>query len=202
MAKQYKSATAENILDFLQKPVSRAPQFLKKRPIAANDYATGEDASMVEEPVMPLQKTPAQQVALIKPMLFPQSRVAEFFMQSFEKARLAEEGIQKQSFEHFKSVTGIDYNQWAWLLDVGRNTLINKKGTETFDTTISEKLVAIAEVYTYGLEVFSDFDKLNRWLKKPNRALAGQVPFQLLRTHYGRIQVQQLLGRIEWGVYS
>ena len=40
------------------------------------------------------------------------------------------------------------------------------------------------------------------WLKKPNRALAGKTPIELLDTDAGTQQVYQLLNKIEYGVYS
>jgi uncharacterized protein (DUF2384 family) len=52
------------------------------------------------------------------------------------------------------------------------------------------------------LSVFEDAQKLKRWLHKENKALNGQKPFDLLNTPTGIKLVNQILGRIEDGVYS
>lgn len=41
-----------------------------------------------------------------------------------------------------------------------------------------------------------------RWLAMPNKALGGKKPLDLLDTELGAKQVEQILGRIESGVYS
>jgi ribosomal protein S16 len=47
-----------------------------------------------------------------------------------------------------------------------------------------------------------DTERAVRWLHRPNRALGGPAPLTLLDTDLGAQQVEQLLGRIEHGVYS
>ena len=44
--------------------------------------------------------------------------------------------------------------------------------------------------------------RLGRWLQKPNRALGGAIPIDLLSSDLGADQVETILGRIEYGVYS
>ena len=41
-----------------------------------------------------------------------------------------------------------------------------------------------------------------RWLRSPNQALGGRIPLELLDTDLGRRQIEEILGRIEQGVYS
>lgn len=123
-------------------------------------------------------------------------------MTSFEKIGLIREGISKVDFEGFKQKAGLDYDQLAATLAVARATLINKKGTEKFNQTLSEKIVSLADIYSYGYEVFEDIDRFNEWVFRPNRALGGAPPFDLLDNQYGREEVKDLIGRIDYGVYS
>lgn len=50
--------------------------------------------------------------------------------------------------------------------------------------------------------VFGSAETARRWLKRPNRALEGQVPTQLLRSKAGTEEVLEILARIRYGVYS
>jgi putative toxin-antitoxin system antitoxin component (TIGR02293 family) len=45
-------------------------------------------------------------------------------------------------------------------------------------------------------------EKASRWLQTPNRALEGELPFNLLDTDAGVQSVETVLGRIAFGVYS
>jgi putative toxin-antitoxin system antitoxin component (TIGR02293 family) len=45
-------------------------------------------------------------------------------------------------------------------------------------------------------------DKAALWLRTPNRALAGEVPIDQLDTDLGVKEVENILGRIAYGVYS
>lgn len=199
-----------NIHDWLEKPIKRLPR--------NNTVSKGPDISMVADAGagvgysgagVALGAPPARFEGAgysydvdIEPMLFPQTDVPEYFMDNFKKAGLVSAGISKQSFERFKQMAGLDYNQLADLLGVARNTLINKKGNDVFDVHISEKVLAIAEVYTHGLSVFEDDGAFKHWLGLPNTALGGVAPFSLLGNQFGCLEVHKVLGRIEWGVYS
>ncbi len=121
---------------------------------------------------------------------------------ALEKMDIVEEGISKKGLETLKAKTGLDYEQLAQVLNVARATLINKKSPEKFNTELSDKIMNLAEIFSYGYEVFEDMRTFSQWLKRQNRALGGKSPFDLLHTSFGRQEVKNLLGRIDYGVYS
>lgn len=123
-------------------------------------------------------------------------------MTSIQKMRIIKKGISKSYLEKLKQTTGLDYDSLAAALAVTRATLINKKGDDTFSDQISERIVALADLYSYGYEVFEDKTNFNKWLFVPNQALGGIIPFDILDNQYGRQEIFNLLGRIEYGVYS
>lgn len=123
-------------------------------------------------------------------------------MTAYEKIALIKEGVSKKDLEQFKKTAALDYDQLAKALSVTRATLINKKGKEKFGAALSERLVAIADIYSYGYEVFEEEAKFNHWILHLNRALGGVVPFDLLDTQYGREEVRIIIGRIDYGIYS
>ena len=65
-----------------------------------------------------------------------------------------------------------------------------------------ERLFLLRAVAEHGLAVFEDQGKFNRWLRRPLPMLQQQSPMQVLDTATGFRLVDQLLGRIEYGVYS
>lgn len=119
-----------------------------------------------------------------------------------EKLALVEKGISKESLESLKSMAGLDYDQLAQILNVARATLINKKSPDRFNTDISDKIVALADIFSYGFEVFEDKVRFRNWLQAPLKALGGRSPFDMLHTSFGREEVRNLIGRMEYGVFS
>ena len=126
----------------------------------------------------------------------------ETLMTPMEKMELIEDGISKKDLEALKQKTNLDYDQLAQVLSVARATLINKKGKARFSHELSERIVGLADLYSYGYEVFEDRTKFNGWVFQPNQALGGKPPFDLLHNSYGREEVRNVIGRIDYGIYS
>jgi len=66
----------------------------------------------------------------------------------------------------------------------------------------SDRAVRLAQVYTTAAETLGDGEKAATWLKTPNRALRGGRPLDQLDTDPGVREVEDVLGRIAYGVYS
>lgn len=74
--------------------------------------------------------------------------------------------------------------------------------TETLNLEESDKLQRLERVLDHAIRVLGASEKANRWLRKPNRALEGSVPIELLISETGARQVEEILGRIEYGMFS
>ena len=66
----------------------------------------------------------------------------------------------------------------------------------------SDRAVRLAQVYSNAAETLGDGQKAAAWLKTPNRALRGGRPLDQLDTDPGVREVEDVLGRIAYGVYS
>jgi putative toxin-antitoxin system antitoxin component (TIGR02293 family) len=117
------------------------------------------------------------------------------------KIGIVKNGITKKQLEAIKSETDFDYHTLSNLLAVSRTTLIKKKGEDKFDQPTSERIMLLAELISFGREVFESKELFNCWLKKPSFALGGKAPLELLDTIYGIAEVKKELGRIEYGVH-
>ena len=135
-------------------------------------------------------------------ILMGKARKPESHMTAFEKMELVDQGVSKKDLERLKETTELDYDNLAKALAVTRATLINKKGAERFNSGISERIVSLADIYSYGYEVFEDVDRFNQWMFRSNKALGGRTPFDLLDNQFGREEVKSLIGRIEYGLIS
>ena len=127
---------------------------------------------------------------------------AESQMTPLEKMEVSRGGITKAALEQLKQKTGLDYDKLAKILAVARATLINKKGKERFSPELSERILGLADIYSYGYKVFESEERFNQWIFRPNRALGSTSPYELMDNQYGREEVRNLIGRIDYGVYS
>ena len=66
----------------------------------------------------------------------------------------------------------------------------------------SDRTVRMARVYANAVEMIGDREKAIEWLSTPNRALGGERPLDQLDTDMGARMVEDILGRIAYGVYS
>jgi putative toxin-antitoxin system antitoxin component (TIGR02293 family) len=126
----------------------------------------------------------------------------ERHLTSFEKMDILRDGISKKDLELLKNKAGLDYTMLAKALSVTRATLINKKRDQKFGAVVSEKIIGLADLYSYGFEVFENEERFNQWMAKPNKALGGHAPYDLIDNQYGREEVKNLIGRVDYGVYS
>lgn len=66
----------------------------------------------------------------------------------------------------------------------------------------SDRTVRLARLYAHAVEMIGSEEKAVEWLRTPNRALGGGRPLDQLDTDLGARAVEDILGRIAYGVYS
>ena len=66
----------------------------------------------------------------------------------------------------------------------------------------SDRLYRLSKVLAIAEEALEGADNAMSWLRRPQPALAGRVPLELLVTQAGADQVETLLRRIDYTVYT
>lgn len=80
---------------------------------------------------------------------------------------------------------------------------INRRRKEgRLQTDESERLFRIAALYDRAIEVLGDQERAEAWLKAPQKALGMKTPLQYAETELGAREVENLLGRLEYGIFS
>jgi putative toxin-antitoxin system antitoxin component (TIGR02293 family) len=88
-------------------------------------------------------------------------------------------------------------------LVVPRRTLAHRKEKrQRLTPEQSDRLARVVRVVARAEEALGDEAKAARWLRKPNRGLAGRRPIDLLESDIGARMVERVLTRVEHGVYS
>jgi putative toxin-antitoxin system antitoxin component (TIGR02293 family) len=88
-------------------------------------------------------------------------------------------------------------------LVIPRRTLAHRRANkQPLTRDESDRLARIARVALWAQETFGDQQKAATWLRRPNRALGGNLPIDLLDTDDGARLVEQVIGRLGYGVFS
>ena len=66
----------------------------------------------------------------------------------------------------------------------------------------SDRLYRLTRIVGLAKHYLGDAQAANRWLKRPNAALGGQTPLELMDTEPGARAVENVLGRIAYGGIS
>ncbi|HEX3131777.1 MAG TPA: antitoxin Xre/MbcA/ParS toxin-binding domain-containing protein [Thermoanaerobaculia bacterium] len=111
-------------------------------------------------------------------------------------------GFPFASLESVMEQFGLKREEVSWALDLPSRTLARRKQEKRLGPAESDRLFRVVRIAVHASEVLGGKEQASRWLHTPNRALGGQMPLQLLDTDLGSRQVEEILGRIEHGVYS
>jgi putative toxin-antitoxin system antitoxin component (TIGR02293 family) len=88
-------------------------------------------------------------------------------------------------------------------LVIPRRTLAHRRANkQPLTRDESDRLARIARVALWARETFGDQQKAATWLRRPNRALGGNLPIDLLDSDDGARLVERVIGRLGYGVFS
>ena len=103
----------------------------------------------------------------------------------------------------FKEAAKLTNEELATLLGVSIRTLSRwEPGVSKLDAVNGDRLLRAARLFSIATDVLEDPAAAARWLKAPQRGLAGAIPLELAGSDVGARLVEALLGRMEHGVYT
>jgi putative toxin-antitoxin system antitoxin component (TIGR02293 family) len=136
-------------------------------------------------------------------LLGGKSIVTKPIRSEFDIISLSNEGITKASLDALIGHLGISKKAFSEnILDASVKTLERKKSTDKLDKRTSSHIIEIAKLLEHAIAVFEDEEKVKKWINTPNRALNNIKPIDLFYLPTGLSMVDDILGRIEHGVYS
>ena len=91
----------------------------------------------------------------------------------------------------------------AHLLQIAPRTLARRKQEGVLKPDESDRVDRIERIYRLAVSLYEeDVTQAVLWLKTPSRALANRTPLDFSRTEIGAREVEFLIGRLEYGVFS
>ncbi len=84
-----------------------------------------------------------------------------------------------------------------------RSTLARRRSrNDLLSPEESDRAERMARAHALALDVLGNAEKARSWLRRPNRAMSGRRPIELVFTDPGLRLVEATLGRLAHGVYS
>ena len=87
-------------------------------------------------------------------------------------------------------------------MHISERTLQRYTPATLVNAAYADKAIELARLYERGTAVLGNEKEFSTWMRTPNHALNNEVPLNLLDTSIGFNLILQVLGRIEYGVFS
>jgi putative toxin-antitoxin system antitoxin component (TIGR02293 family) len=113
-----------------------------------------------------------------------------------------QKGLRFTELETLQHSLDMPFEQLAAKLSISRSTLQRRKHAGRLSPDESDKLLRFARLLEQATDLFGNLERGRAWLKFPQYGLGGVVPLDYAGTEAGAREVENLLGRIKYSVYS
>jgi putative toxin-antitoxin system antitoxin component (TIGR02293 family) len=97
---------------------------------------------------------------------------------------------------------GLTLKELSATLDLSPRSLQRRRHQGRLARYESDRLYRLARIVALANRYIGDRDAAARWLRRPNRALGGDIPLESIDTELGARAVENVLGRIAFGGVS
>lgn len=111
-------------------------------------------------------------------------------------------GLAAEAFSALARRLGVSEAELAGVVGLSSSTLARRKRAGALAPDEGEHVVRVAALLDRATEVFGRESEAADWLTSANGALGGRSPLAFADTEFGAREVEDLLGRLEYGVYG
>jgi putative toxin-antitoxin system antitoxin component (TIGR02293 family) len=120
-----------------------------------------------------------------------------------ELGKLVKAGLRIRSLDRFHQRSGLPWDALGGVLHLPPRTLARRRKAGRLAPPESDRLVRVAQLFERAVRLFDgDTASATSWLQTGCQAFSGQAPLEVAQTELGAAEVEQLLGRLEHGVFS
>jgi len=118
-------------------------------------------------------------------------------------AKKVEAGFSFGALERLGKTTGLSLERLRIAVRITPRTLTRRRKEKKLSPVESDRLVSVSRLLAQTFELFEGNAEAGmRWFQSPNRALNGQSPIEVAATETGAREVENLIGRLEHGVFT
>ena len=114
-----------------------------------------------------------------------------------------EQGFSFATLRTFEERSGIAVSELAAIVGIPERTLARRKASGKLTWDESDRLLRVSLVFDKAVDLFEgDVAAAASWLMTGRKALGNRTPLAYLRTEAGAREVEDLIGRLEHGIFS
>jgi putative toxin-antitoxin system antitoxin component (TIGR02293 family) len=118
-------------------------------------------------------------------------------------AELVSLGLPSGILKQLAAAFGLQPTGIAPIVNISEKTILRRVAARgKLKPDESERVARLMRVYMRAVDVLADEGKARDWLAKPLQVLGGKSPLSLMATEQGAREVEQVLGRLEHGVFA
>ena len=121
---------------------------------------------------------------------------------SAQMIQRVQDGLPIAELDALQASLDVPMESLATKLGISKATLHRRKLEGKLWPDESDRVVRYARLMGQAVKVFGGLENAREWLNCPQFGLGGAVPLDYAETEIGAREVENLLGRIEYGVYS
>lgn len=112
-------------------------------------------------------------------------------------------GLPIGAFFSLSDKTGISVPELASIIRIPARTLARRRASGRLTPDESERLMRIVNIFEKAVQLFEgQIGQAVAWLKGPKKALSNHSPLEYTSFEIGAREVENLIGRLEHGVFS
>ena len=111
-------------------------------------------------------------------------------------------GLPVRELDDLRSSLDVSMERLVPMLGISKATLHRRMAAGRLDPAESDRVVRFARLMGKAVMVMESPENARAWLTSAQRGLGGAVPLEYAETEVGAREVEDLLGRIEYGIYS
>ncbi|MEP6850698.1 MAG: antitoxin Xre/MbcA/ParS toxin-binding domain-containing protein [Acidobacteriota bacterium] len=114
-----------------------------------------------------------------------------------------ESGLPFDSIERVSKKAGLPIDVLRSAVRITPRTMARRRNEGRLSPDESDRLVSVSRLLALAIGLFGGrVESATRWLTAPNRALGRRSPIEAARTEIGTREVENLIGRLEHGVFT
>ena len=112
-------------------------------------------------------------------------------------------GFPFKTLAEFQKTTDLPWTQVSRCLAIPQRTLTRRQSQGRLRADESDRVLRMSIIFDMAIDLFEgDMAEARKWLLSPQPGLGGEIPLEFASTEVGAREVENLMGRLEHGVFA
>jgi putative toxin-antitoxin system antitoxin component (TIGR02293 family) len=117
--------------------------------------------------------------------------------------RLVRAGFSFKILATFQKTTKLPWAEVSRFVAIPQRTLTRRQSQGKLQPDESDRVLRASKIFDMAEELFEgDTEAARKWLETPQPGLGGETPLDFASTEVGAREVENLIGRLEHGVFA